>query len=309
MEIFVVRYKRFASFFLAVLPAISLCLFVFAGQGSDVQTLSLDDRIVLIVRGDDIGSCHAANVACIKTYKEGIVRTVEVMVPAPWFNEAVEMLGENPALDAGVHLTLTSEWEFYKWGPVTQAPSLVDGQGHFFPATSQRADFPPHTGFLQAKPRIDEVEKELSAQIELARKKIAQVSHLSCHMGTARSTPQLRALVEKLSQEYKLPLGVPGAKSVRGFGGSDMSAEEKEAALVAILEKLKPGVWILVEHPGLDTPEMRALGHVGYRNVAAHRDGVTGAFTSEKVKAIVKKRRIECMGYRDAMKILERRAK
>ena len=303
------RDEKAAYFLLAVVPVMSLCLVVFADNGADVQTLSLDDRIVLIVRADDIGSCHTANVACIKAYKEGIVRTVEVMVPAPWFNEAVRMLRGNPDLDVGVHLTLTSEWDFYKWGPVTLAPSLVDRQGHFFPMTSQRPDFPPNTAFLQAQPKIGEVEKELRAQIELALNKIHQVSHLSCHMGTARSTPQLRALVEKLSQEYKLPLGVPGAKSVRGFGGSDMSAEEKEAALVAILEKLKPGVWILIEHPGLDAPEMRALGHVGYRNVAVHRAGVTRAFTSERVKAVVKKRRIELMGYRDAMEILERRVK
>lgn len=301
--------KNSACILLAALATVCSCLVIPADSRAGVQSPSFDDRIVLVVRGDDIGSSHAANVACIKAYKEGIVRTVEVMVPAPWFNEAAEMLGENPALDVGVHLTLTSEWQSCKWGPITQAPSLVDGQGHFFPATSQRADFPPDTGFLQAKPKKDEVEKELRAQIELARKKIPQVSHLSCHMGTATSTPQLRALVQKLSQEYKLPLGVPGAKRVRGFGGSDMSAEEKEAALIAILEKLKPGIWVLVEHPGLDTPEMRALGHVGYRNVAAHRDAVIRAFTSEKVKAVVKKRRIELMGYRDAMEILERRVK
>ena len=265
--------------------------------GCDVR--AEEGGIRLLVRGDDIGSSHAANLACIKSYKEGIVRSVEVMVPAPWFNEAVVMLRETPELDVGVHLTLTAEWEYLKWGPITGAPSLVDGQGHFFPATRQRDDFPPNTGFLEADPKLDEVERELRAQIELAKEKIPQVSHLSCHMGTPSATPELRALVERLSQEYQLPLGAPGAKRAGGFGRNAVTAEQKEAALVQILESLKPGVWLFVDHPGLDTPEMQAIGHVGYRDVAADRAGVTRAFTSEKVKRVIRDRGIELISYRD----------
>jgi chitin disaccharide deacetylase len=256
-------------------------------------------EIKLLVRGDDIGSSHAANVACIRSYKQGIERSVEIMVPAPWFNEAVEMLKEVPELDVGVHLTLTSEWENIKWGPLTHSPSLVDEQGCFYPMTSQRGDFPPNTGFLQCGFKLEEVEKELRAQIELALKKIPQISHLSAHMGTATCTPQLRALVKKLSAEYKLPIGAPGAKYAGGFGGSKTTAEEKEAALVKILENLQPGIWIFVDHPGLDTPEMRAIGHKGYEHVAADRDGVTRAFTSEKVKDIIKRRGIKLISYAD----------
>ncbi len=264
------------------------------------EPVAQDGEIRLIVRGDDMGSSHAANVACIRSYKEGIVRTVEVMVPCPWFNEAVQMLRDNPGLDVGVHLTLTSEWEYCKWGPVTLARSLVDGQGNFFPTTRQRGNFPPNTGFLDANPKIDEVEKELRAQIELAVKKIPNVSHLTCHMGTPVSTPQLRALVTRLSEEYKLPLGVPEAKPAGGFGGSNTSPEEKEAALVTLLENLKPGLWLFIDHPGLDVPEMRAIGHIGYRNVATDRNGVTRAFTSEKVKEVVQRRGIKLISYADA---------
>lgn len=134
---------------------------------------------------------------------------MEIMVPAPWFNEAVKMLTENPQVDVGIHLTLTSEWENVKWGPLTEAPSLVDKQGHFYPMTSQRSDFPPHTGFLQANPRVDEVERELRAQIELALEKLPNVTHLTCHMGTATCTPELREVVAKLAAEYQLPLNAP----------------------------------------------------------------------------------------------------
>ena len=95
----------------------------------------LDKGIRLIVRGDDMGFCHAANAGCIEAYQNGILTCVELMPPCAHFDEAVEMCLENPDLDVGVHLTLTSEWDQIKWGPLTDAPSLTDANGHFFPAT------------------------------------------------------------------------------------------------------------------------------------------------------------------------------
>jgi predicted glycoside hydrolase/deacetylase ChbG (UPF0249 family) len=255
--------------------------------------------IRLVVRADDMGSCHTANVACMKCYQEGIVRSVEVIVPGPWFNEAVKMLRENPRCDVGVHLTLTSEWELYKWGPLTKAPSLVDEQGHFYPTTSQRADFPPKTGFLECGWKIDEVEKELRAQIELAKKLIPQVSHLSSHMNTPTATPELTALVQKLAQEYKLPGETPGAQYVEWPVDTKAGPEQREAALVRALQGLRPGTWILIEHPGLDTPEMRAMGHTGYWEVASHRAGVTQSFTSRRVKEMINGRGIKLVSYHD----------
>jgi len=257
--------------------------------------------IRLIVRADDMGSSHAANAACIRAFKEGIVRSVEVMAPAAWFPEAAALLAENPGLDVGVHLTLTSEWDACKWGPLTRAPSLSDADGYFFPTTSQRSDFPPGTGFLQAKPKLDEVERELRAQIELCRRKIRGVSHLSVHMGTATATPELRAIVEKLSSEYKLPLDPAGARHFSGFPWK-AGADEKVRALVKGLEGLQPGLWIFVEHPGMDVPEMRAMGHEGYRDVAADREGVTRAFTSKEVKDAIERRGIQLVSYGDALK-------
>jgi len=280
-----------------LLVALAVVLLV-AGDGI-TQTKPSQGAIKLVVRADDIGSCHTANLACIQCYREGIVKSVEVQVPCPWFNEAAKMLRENPGYDVGVHLTLTSEWEDYKWGPLTQAPSLVDAQGDFYPMTSQRSDFPPNTGFLQCGWKIEEVEKELRAQIELAKKMIPQVSHLSSHMGTPTCTPQLNALVQKLAKEYKLPVETPGAQHLRWMADSKASAEQREAALVKALEELQPGTWIVVEHPGLDTPEMQAMGHQGYWEVASHRDGVTKAFTSAKVKEVIQRRGIQLVSYHD----------
>ncbi|MEN6577143.1 MAG: polysaccharide deacetylase family protein [Phycisphaerales bacterium] len=279
------------------LLGVSAVLLLAVAGAAAPQATQGDGAIKLVVRADDIGSCHTANLACIQCYREGIVKSVEVMVPCPWFNEAAKMLCENPGFDVGVHLTLTSEWENYKWGPLTQSASLVDGQGYFFPMTSQRTDFPPGTGFLQSKWQIEEVEKELRAQIELAKKTIPQVSHLSSHMGTPTCTPELTALVAKLAKEYKLPIETPGAKYLRWAADTKASAEQREAALVKALEEVGPGVWIVIEHPGLDTGEMQGIGHKGYWEVASHRDGVTKAFTSAKVKEVIQRRGIRLVSY------------
>lgn len=256
-------------------------------------------EIRLIVRGDDMGSCHAANEACIRCYQRGILRSVEVMVVAPWYPEAAWMLREHPRLDAGVHLTLTSEWEGCKWGPVTHAPSLCDRRGHFLPTTSQRDDFPPGTGFLESGYRLEEVEAELRAQIEIALEDIPQISHLSCHMGTPVASPELREVTQKLSREYRLPLEHEGVQFAGHLGGQEASAEHKEAMLLEILDRLTPGAWLLVDHPGLNTPEMRALGHIGYEHVAEERAAVTYAFTSEKVMRRIRERGIRLISYAD----------
>jgi chitin disaccharide deacetylase len=257
-------------------------------------------EIALLVRADDMGAAQAVNQACIKTYKDGIVKSVEVIVPGPWFLDAVRLLKENPDLDVGVHLALTSEWERVKWGPLTKAPGLVDGDGYFRPMTRQRPDFPPDTGFLDAKPKLEEVERELRAQIELALRHLGKrVSHVSSHMFAARANPELQALTERLAQEYGLRLEDAGVKFAGGFGNSSFSAEQREKALVELLEKLQPGQWLLLEHPAFDTPEMRSIGHKGYENVAADRAAVTQAFTSARVKEVIARRRIRLLSYAD----------
>lgn len=259
--------------------------------------LGAAETIELLVRGDDMGVCQAGNEACIQSFKEGIMRSTEVIVPGAWFLDAARLLAANTQLDVGVHLTLTSEWERCKWRPLTHAPSLVDANGYFYPMTSQRADFPPNTGFIQARPKLDEVERELRAQIELARKHIPRISHVSAHMGTATCTPELRALTVRLAAEYKLRLEMSGLSYAAGFKGR--TPQERIESLAATVEKIGSGKWLLVEHPGLDTPEMRGLGHKGYEYVAEERDAVTKAFTHEKVKEVVQRRGIRLIAYKD----------
>ena len=155
----------------------------------------------LVIRIDDMGSSHSANVACIDTYKNGIARSVEVMPVCQWFPEAVKMLKENPGLDVGVHLTLTSEWDNVKWRPLTHCPSLVDDNGYFFPMMSPNKAY-PGKAVKEQKVNIEEVEKEFRAQIELALANIPQVTHLTGHMGATSFSEEVLEVVQKLSKEF-----------------------------------------------------------------------------------------------------------
>ena len=270
------------------------------GEAGGARPSARQGEIRLLVRADDMGVAQSVNEACIKSYREGIVRSVEVIVPGPWFLDAVRLLNENPDLDVGVHLALTSEWERVKWGPLTDAPSLVDADGYFRPMTKQRPDFPPDTGFVDAKPSLREVERELRAQIETARRHLGKrVTHVSSHMYAARATPELAAITRRLAQEYGLHMDDTGLKSAGQFGGNDSTGEQREKALVELIERLSPGEWLLVEHPALDTPEMRRIGHKGYENVAGHRAAVTYAFTSGKAKEAIARRKVALISYAD----------
>lgn len=255
----------------------------------------------LLVRADDMGAAQSINAATIEAYRNGLVRSAEVIVPGPWFLDAVRLLRENPGLDVGVHLALTSEWERVKWGPLTPAPSLVDADGYFRPQVRQRPDFPAGTGMLEAGPKLDEVERELRAQIALAQRHLGpQLTHVSTHMFAARATPKMNALVGRLAREFGLRDGDEGVKFLWGaFGASTLPGEARAKALAAFVDTLSPGEYVLLEHPAYDTPEMRAIGHVGYENVAADRQGITVALTSAEAKAAVARRGIRLVSYRD----------
>jgi len=204
-----------------------------------------------------------------------------------------------PEIDVGIHLCLTSEWERVKWRPLTSSTSLADKDGYFYPMTRQRKDFPPGTALFDANPKPEEIERELRAQIETLKRHLPRLSHASAHMGAATGTPEARAITEKLCKEFGLRLEAKGAKGVRNWSGSQKTAEQKEADLVSAIEKLEPGTWLIVEHPGVDTEEMRAMGHKGYENVGADRAGVTRAFTSDRVKAAIQARGVKLISHRD----------
>jgi hypothetical protein len=257
------------------------------------------DRIQLIVQSDDMGAAHSVNTGTIRAYKEGIVRVTNVIVPGPWFLEAAAMLRDNPELDVGVHLAITSEWSGLKWRPLTLAPSLVDADGNFFPMVWPNKNLPPKSSLKEAAPKLDEIERELRAQIELAKRHIPRISYFSTHMGFGGLTPELRPVLEKLARDYQLHFPSRGDEfkplPVR-YERSD-NGEARAMKLAKALESIGPGKWIMVEHAAEDTPETRAMGHPGYEDVASDRQAVLEAWIHPSVKEVVKRRNIDLSTY------------
>ena len=261
---------------------------------------STPTEIRLIVKGDDMAAGHGINVATIDAFKRGVLTTTNVIVPGPWFLEAARLLKENPGLDVGVHLALTSEWENVKWRPLTHAPSIVDPDGYFFPIVVPRATFPPKMSIKESAWKIDEIERELRAQLTLAKRHIPQATYTWNHMGFTMLAPEVAALVAKLSKEFGLI--VPRTWGSSRWGASTRArtpARQRLTSSRRSSRRLGPGLWLHIDHAATDDQEMRAFGHVGYEWVAADRSAVLEAWTSPKVREVITRRGIKLTNYRE----------
>jgi len=256
-------------------------------------------EIRLIVKGDDMGAGHGINTATIDAYNRGVLTTTNVITPGPWFLEAARLINENPGLDVGVHLAITSEWDNIKWRPLTPAPSIVDPDGYFFSIVAPRSGFPPKVSIKEAAWKLDEIERELRAQITLAKRHIPQVSYTWNHMGFTSLSPEVHELVLRLSKEYGLivPTTLGMQMVSRPYDAKDSGAVKAEK-LAAKLELLTPGLWLHIDHAAMDDPEMQAFGHKGYEWVAADRSANHYAWTSPKVREVITRRGIKLTNYR-----------
>src|SRR4051794_37869125 len=219
------------------------------------------DAKLLIVNCDDLGSSHAANLGVYEALREGVATSASLMVPCPWARDAAARYrGE----DVGVHLTLNAELDTYRWGPITQAPSLLDGDGGF-PRTVE--DAWDHAD-------VDEVRRECRAQIERAIVWGFDVSHLGSHLGALEPRPEFFDVYLELAVEFGLPMriGDEATERVAGFPFRRLAAEEgvvfpdrvvvcapgARRRIERVLFELAPGVTELSLHPGIDTDELRA---------------------------------------------------
>lgn len=221
------------------------------------------DARLVIINCDDLGSSHAANLGVYEALRRGVATSATLMVPCPWAREAAARYrGE----DVGVHLTLNAEYDLYRWGPITHAPSLVDGDGGF-PRTLD--DVWDHAD-------LEEVRRELRAQIERAILWGFDVSHLDSHMGTLQLRPEFFDVYLEMAVDHDLPLRLSGKSTERlvGFPFRQLAAEEgvlfpdhfvlvqsvgSRRTIERTLFDLRPGVTELYVHPAQDTPELRAL--------------------------------------------------
>ncbi len=270
---------------------------------------------LLIVHADDLGVTHSVNAASIKALESGAVNSASIMVPCPWFPEIADYAKSHPEMDFGLHLTLTSERIYYRWGPVASAdkvPTLLDENGYF------HHDWTPTT-------KIDpqEVEIELRAQIDRAYAMGVKPTHLDSHQYRLDSTgKELFEVALRLAHQYKLPFFVTRdwfkdyPYLEKTLGPNDIvidhtitidptvfmeakAAPEKWAAFYNnALRNLQPGITELVIHLAYDNEEMRAATRERDTWGAAWRQHDFDYFTSPAFHQLLQAQHIQLITWR-----------
>jgi predicted glycoside hydrolase/deacetylase ChbG (UPF0249 family) len=223
---------------------------------------------LLIIHADDLGMAHSINKATFTAFDEKLVTSASVMVPCPWFREVVEYSKQHEDIDFGIHLTLTSEWKHYRWGPISdrgQVPSLLDGEGYFHRDAA---------AVVRANPR--EVEIEIRAQIDKAIRTGFNPTHLDCHMLVLLRNRHLFSILARVALDYNVPFMTTRVlRAAHMTSGPHIETEVCLESLVMAtislgasatcdfyvnaLRALQPGLNQLVVHPGYDDAELRAI--------------------------------------------------
>lgn len=266
---------------------------------------SADDRVV-VIHADDVGMCHATVPAFFELSAGGVISAGSVMVPCPWSAEAAAWWRRAPEADLGVHLTLTSEWENYRWRPLTACngtSGMTDREGYFRRSPD-----------LMERPDPLAVRVEMRAQVDRARALGINVTHLDCHMfamledglteeyvslGFELGLPVLMtrqpAWVRRLSAEAIdrwEEQGVPVFDHLREMP-LDRPAEGWLGAAYQMVDDLPPGLTYWITHPALDTPELRAIGGDWRQRVADYE-----TFGNAKLRQHIGKSGVHLIGWR-----------
>ncbi|POY38297.1 hypothetical protein C3K47_02550 [Solitalea longa] len=258
----------------------------------------------LLLRLDDNGMNHSVNTAIKEVAETGIPFSTSVMFACPWYQETAEVLKKYPNISVGVHLTLNAEWKYYRWGPVagqTAVQSLVDSNGYFYSSTAQ---------FLASKYKLTDVETELNAQIERAKRSGLKIDYLDFHMGTALSTPEMRAIVEKLAKKHGLALSHYMGEQYKTM--FEIPVDKKREAFFQHIPQLDPAkVNLMIFHVAKREPEMDALIDMNSPDmqavnnepiVAIHRSTELSILLSKEFQDLVKSGKIKLVTYKDLIK-------
>lgn len=299
------------------------------GQSMAVRMGFDANERLLIINADDFGMCHAENRATIGLLQDQIISSATVMIPCPWVKEAAAFFQQNPQVAVGIHLTLTNEWKYYRWGPVTsldKVPSLITAENYFHPESKD----------VELNARPAEVRQELKNQIERALQLGFVPSHLDNHMGSVyglEAGHDFLDIVFDLCEEYQLPFRLPlnlspklknslPAESVQYFEMKIKNALDRGIVLVdylqstelkpdyetfrqgviAQLKALKPGITELYIHPALPGAEIKAI-----TSVWRHRDYEERIFRDPQVRKVIDNENIRMISWLDLREFQRRR--
>ena len=275
-----------------------------------------DDR-VLIIHADDVGFSHASNVAAFESMLDGSLTCASTLVPAPWFMETAKLQRQHPEADIGVHMTLTAEYETYRWRSITgrsETPGLSAPDGGMWRDVAN----------VLAHASVEEAADELRAQIETALAAGIDVTHLDTHMGAVMQPKYLAPYVD-LAIEFRLPLFFirPSERRLTALGDtanvyaeqaerldalswpmldniivktlSEIAPEEKEARFKEMFANLRPGLTHFLCHPAKGGEELEAMTSES----CAHRAAEYELMRTPKMRDYCESLGIKLTGYRE----------
>lgn len=256
--------------------------------------MNFDEGIFLIVRADDMGMLHSCNLAVKRAFEEGILTCAAIIAAAPWAKESANMAVENRSWCIGAHLSVIGEWRGYRWRPVVsyeRVSSIVDEDGFLYRSPKK---------FFEAEPDYSEVKKELKSQIDLLVKWGVNLCYLDTHYIVGEG--EFFKVVKELSEEYNLPIsGFSGEKRMKGVYSDPTWS--KEFILSKQLESLDSGLWLLVNHLLVKSPDGEALihsepTHVMRGGVGNLRAAELECLVSQRIKDVILKKGIKLVDYR-----------
>ena len=268
---------------------------------------------LLIMHADDLGVAHSVNQASLDAFAQGGISSSSIMVPCPWFSEIAEFAKAHPEYCWGLHLTLTSEWKYYKWDGVASSDkivSLLNEEGVMYDKVID----------VVSSAKLEEVEIEIRAQIEKAIQAGIPVSHLDSHMGTLFSTPEFFNIYVKLGKEYDLPIMVPGTRIPPSWGLDSIAgpihypldklimmgqmAPDWQKMYDDMIDQIVPGLNEIIVHLGYDDAEMQAVmvDHPDFGSEWRQKD--YNYVTSDHYKQKLKDQKIHLVSWRQVREAL-----
>jgi predicted glycoside hydrolase/deacetylase ChbG (UPF0249 family) len=272
------------------------------------------DSKLLIIHADDLGAAHSVDAASFDGLDRGAVSSASIMVPTPWVTEVAAYARAHPNADLGLHLTLTSEWETYRWGsvaPADKVPSLLDSAG----------TFPNDEKLVAARAKVVEVERELRAQVDRALALGIRPTHLDSHMGSLFTTPELIAVYVKVARAYHLPfLALRGDPRTAPqpplstndvlldavvIAGPEVPRDQWKAFYLKSIADLKPGLTELIVHLGHDDSELQAVtvNHEPYGSAWRQRD--YDVMTSPEFRKALQDNHVILVTWRELQKVAQ----